>query len=890
MGSGHETNAGHSAAAAAGSTHVAGLLALAISQPAVALATGRRIVAGEDDRRTGARGVRAAQDDYDLSVAHHAVAIVERDRGHVAEALEAGRAALSHARRVGPERQAEVLATIGTTHLFAGETTRGLKVLDRAAHLSTGSARLRVHHLRACTYWLLGRQDEALADATSALDLARGADDPLWLGRVHGLMGDVLRAGGDVDGAAREYLEAESVLLGIGEVTEATLCAHNRALVSLNGGDVVAALTLMEEAADRLQSAGAELPMDQVVNHAEALVTARLGEEALAVTDAALARRDLAPVWRGDLLLASARAALVLDDWAGAAERAGRAEDVFRAHRRRRWALRAALLSAEAEWMTQRSRSRDSPILERLLARTGRVVRALRHLADPELPEALLLHAQLATAAGRKRLAASALEEAARRRDAGTPLARAAGWLATALLADQRGARRALRHACRRGLDAVDEHRSVMGDLELRALASGYGLDLATLALRDAVRARDARALLWWSERWRATSLAAGAPTAPDDAELARDVAALRDVTHRLADDRSDEGLHRERRRLETSVRSAYRRLHSEGAFAPDPDLDLLVERLGDTVLLSLVVIDERLHAVTVADGAFSLTALGRLDDVTREADFARFALRRAAHGRPVDIAAAAERLQTALLGDPDPRWSRRSVLIAPAAHLLTVPFGMLPALAGSEVTVTPSTTLWLRARDVRAETRQLGHVALVTGPGLTTHEQEVTQLRSVHPDAVVLGGADATVGRTLAALSGARLAHIAAHGTFRSDAPLFSSLQLADGPLMLHDLDRVPVPPQAFVLSACDSGGLHPITPHEALGLVSGLLAAGTHTVVASVEPVNDAATAALMPHVHAAVAAGGTLAAGLLNARREAGSDPLLAATAAAFVAWGA
>jgi len=51
------------------------------------------------------------------------------------------------------------------------------------------------------------------------------------------------------------------------------------------------------------------------------------------------------------------------------------------------------------------------------------------------------------------------------------------------------------------------------------------------------------------------------------------------------------------------------------------------------------------------------------------------------------------------------------------------------------------------------------------------------------------------------------RLAHVAAHGTFRADNPQFSSLHLADGPLTVYDLERIVRPPEWIVLSACEAG-----------------------------------------------------------------------------------
>ena len=859
------------------------LLPLAISQPDAAAATALEILAGRPSHR-------------DRSLAHHAIAIVERDRGRTDVALQHGRVALRSARLAGPDREAEVRATLGTTLVFAGRTSKGLAQLERAAGLSTGTALHRVLHLRGCTFGLLGRYEDAVRDLTAAADLSHRAGDKLWEGRALGSRGDVRRAMGDSVGSSADYASAESVHLEIGEVLEATMSARNRALVALQRGDVVVAPTLMEQAEERYRIAGVD-QVEQLVDHAGALLTARLATEAQAMLDAALDRDDLAPVWRGDLLLASSRAAMLQEQWEVAEARAREAETTFRSHRRHRWAARSNLLALEAAYAAEQH-ARESavgvsalprPSLPDLLARTRSLVRTLRRLDDPAVPEALLLLAQVSGDTGHLRMRSRALHEAAARRHDGAPLPRAAAWLAQAMLAEQVGDRRSLRHACRRGLDAVDEHRSLIGDLELRALATGYGLELVSIAIDDAERAGDARAVLWWTDRWRATSLTGPSARPPDDEVLASQVSALRDVTRRLTLHGEEAHLVRERTRLESAVRNRYRHLRAESTETPGPDLARLTDLLGDTVLLYVAVVRGAVHAVTVADGRARLRKLGDVTSAEREASFARFALRRAAYGRAVDVDRAGRRLQDTVLGDPDPAWSRPSVLISPAANLLTVPFGLMPAFRDSAFTVSPSIALWTRAQEQHVASEDRGHVALVTGPGLSTEQREVSDLRRLHADAAVLGGDEATVDRTLDVLEGAHLAHLAAHGDFRGDAPLFSSLMLADGPLMVHDLDRLKRPPRSVVLSACDSGGVHPIGADEALGLVSSLLAMGTRSVVASVNPVNDVATATVMTHVHAAVAAGCSLAEGLRAARRAVGGDPLLAATAASFTVWG-
>ena len=156
-------------------------------------------------------------------------------------------------------------------------------------------------------------------------------------------------------------------------------------------------------------------------------------------------------------------------------------------------------------------------------------------------------------------------------------------------------------------------------------------------------------------------------------------------------------------------------------------------------------------------------------------------------------------------------------------------------------------------------------------------------------PDALVLDGAAATVEASLAALDGAALAHVAAHGHFREDSPLFSSLTMADGPLLVHDLQRLRRPPHRVVLSACESGVMQPVGAQELLGLSAALLSMGTAGVVSSLADVDDHATVEVMVALHRCLREGGGLGEAMLAARTVAAGDPVLAATAAAFTVFG-
>jgi CHAT domain-containing protein len=177
--------------------------------------------------------------------------------------------------------------------------------------------------------------------------------------------------------------------------------------------------------------------------------------------------------------------------------------------------------------------------------------------------------------------------------------------------------------------------------------------------------------------------------------------------------------------------------------------------------------------------------------------------------------------------------------------------------------------------------------VVVVEGPGLPGAAGEVAALAGCYPDAVCLTGPAATVAAVAGALDGAGLAHVAAHGAFRVDNPLFSSLQLADGPLTVYDLEGLGRAPSRLVLSACDSG-LSGVRPgDELMGLAGALFALGMSTLVASVIPVPDAATKELMLALHQGLQAGLGPAHALARAQSGWGQD---ASVPASFVCFGA
>jgi CHAT domain-containing protein len=226
-------------------------------------------------------------------------------------------------------------------------------------------------------------------------------------------------------------------------------------------------------------------------------------------------------------------------------------------------------------------------------------------------------------------------------------------------------------------------------------------------------------------------------------------------------------------------------------------------------------------------------------------------------------------------------------VVIVPSGRLHAIPWGLLPSLRDRAFSVSPSAAAWLRARSAQAPAHR--SVTLARGPGLPHADTELKSLGGLYPQAVTLAGDSATAERVLAALNGAWLAHVAAHGTFRVDNPLFSDLRLEDGPVTVYDIEGIPSAPYLLVLSACDSGRAAAVGADELLGVASSLMAKGTTGIVAAIVAVNDEATGAVMTSLHEAVATGAGFPRALRAARQVAAS-PLELATACSFVALGA
>jgi CHAT domain-containing protein len=115
-------------------------------------------------------------------------------------------------------------------------------------------------------------------------------------------------------------------------------------------------------------------------------------------------------------------------------------------------------------------------------------------------------------------------------------------------------------------------------------------------------------------------------------------------------------------------------------------------------------------------------------------------------------------------------------------------------------VTVPPSATRWLELR--RTSRAERPRVGLVAGPNVARAEEEVSRAAAAWRGATVLTGAGAAADRVTSLATRVDVLHLAGHGRHPGDNPLFSAIDLADGPWFGYDIDQLPHTPHTVVLS----------------------------------------------------------------------------------------
>ena len=124
----------------------------------------------------------------------------------------------------------------------------------------------------------------------------------------------------------------------------------------------------------------------------------------------------------------------------------------------------------------------------------------------------------------------------------------------------------------------------------------------------------------------------------------------------------------------------------------------------------------------------------------------------------------------------------------------------------------------------------------------------EAQTVARILPNSRLLVGPEASRASLAQLADGCRFVHVATHGLYRRDNPMFSALELGDGRLSLLDLYELKMGVELAVLSGCGTGLGDVQGADELIGLTRGLLFAGARSVLATLWDVNDDSTAEFM------------------------------------------
>ena len=787
-------------------------------------------------------------------------------------------------------RDADLLARVDLSLAYVdaetGAVDAGLRrcealVADtRLSELTRGLAWAQLALIRQRT----GHVDLALEAFSTAIPLLD--DEPEEAGRALLNRGSLHLRRGNPQAAIADLTQAEGEFRRVGLAVQRAKAEHNLGFAQLLTGDVVGALQTMDSARDVLAPLSAVSRAVCEQDRAEALTAAgRVGDAIKALESAAAAygsRRLRSFQAQCELSLAWT---LLRQDPARARVVARRAARHFRNQASPVLAVRAEAVEVLAEvGMCRRSSS--------LVERADKVVAELRQNGHHrEAAIVALQGARLAVRQGELDDAGERVRQVRVTED--SPVATRLLWREVrSELAAARGDQRHARDHVRAGLADLHAWQSSFGSLDLQSTLVGHGRALAMQGLRLALADGSPELAYEWSERARALVARVTPVRPPADEQQAGLLTELRVLYANDPSPRSAEGRRLDQLRDQIRDQSWY---GDGGGRVGEPEaLEEVRAELAatDACLVAHVAVDGWVTAVVVTGTGTHTVRLCEAEPVRQDLDRIAADLDMAASQLAGPFAAAIrgsldERLRVvsdllvapllSLVGD-------RRIVLTPSGLLAGTPWTLLPGLGGRPVTVPPSATRWLELR--RTARRKRPRVGLVAGPNVERAEEEVMRAAAAWPRATMLTGDHAVAADVAAMAAKVDLLHLAGHGRHPGDNPLFSAVELADGPWFGYDIDQLPHTPGLVVLSSCELGRASVRSGDEVVGMTAAWLHAGARCVTSSPTLVADDVACEVLAGWHARVAKGDAPADALADAARDLDDD----AAPSPFVSFGA
>jgi tetratricopeptide (TPR) repeat protein len=373
-------------------------------------------------------------------------------------------------------------------------------------------------------------------------------------------------------------------------------------------------------------------------------------------------------------------------------------------------------------------------------------------------------------------------------------------------------------------------------------------------------------------------------------------------------DDREDRASYPDLRARAISVEQEISRLRLQAAVASEvqdpfvefPSLDDAREQIPrDATLLAFHVIgDEIMAFVGVRDNVRVVRHLGSVARVRQllqklNAQWDRFRAGKEFVNRNMQLlersaqrilAALHEELMGPLVAflnevvgaSSDGFGSTRKLVVVPHGPLHHVPFqalfdGQRYLLDRFEISYAPSVRIHALCQNKVAHSRDDALVMSVADPLIPAVSDEAPAVARHFRRAELRNDEQATLSALEAGAPEKCVLHMACHGMFRADNPMFSSLKLHDGWLLAADAMRLNLPGALVTLSACESGRTEVIGGDEVLGLTRAFLGAGAATLVVSLWLVQDETTVELMDGWYGRLREGEERAAALRAAQLE-------------------
>lgn len=307
----------------------------------------------------------------------------------------------------------------------------------------------------------------------------------------------------------------------------------------------------------------------------------------------------------------------------------------------------------------------------------------------------------------------------------------------------------------------------------------------------------------------------------------------------------------------------------------------------GETLLVEYFTVHGRLIVFLVDQSAVEARRLpGDLDQVRRLIHLFWLNLRTVPHSPRDRVAALAQNARRllqelhALLVAPlsDALAGYRQCIVVPHSSLHYLPFhalhdGEAYLLERHEISYLPGASVLRYCRERRTPAQATGLAAFgYSWQGRLQHTVTEAQQVACHLDGAAYVEEEATLARLRSVLPYCRVLHLATHGDFRPDNPLFSGLVLADGWLTTFDIFGLRLAASLVTLSACQTGRSIVGGGDELMGLMRAFLFAGSASLLLTFWPVEDRSAAQMVDTLYGCLAAGSSKAAALRFAQRQA------------------